>query len=162
MQRLNDYGDISGYKINQNKSEAMMTSGTWPIQLNEMVSFHWSKQGFRYLGIIITPETTRLFEANYNKLINQIRSDLVRWEVLPLSLFGRVETVRMNLLPRFLFLFQSLPIRVPISTFNMLNKLISQFIWQHKRLKKLKTLHLNKIVLLGSSTSSNCDLDQWR
>lgn len=85
------------------------------------------------------------FEANYNKLINQIRRDLVRWEVLPLSLFGRVETVRMNLLPRFLFLFQSLPIRVPISTCNMLNKLISQFIWQHKRPRiKLKILHLAK------------------
>lgn len=105
----------------------MMISGIRPKQLNEMVSFHWAKQGFRYLGIIITPETTRLFEANYNKRINQIRSDLVRWEVLPLSLFNRVETVRMNLLPRFLFLFQSLPIRVPISTFNTLNKLISQF-----------------------------------
>ncbi len=145
MQCLKEYGDISGYKINQNKSEAMMISGIWPKQLNEMVSFHWSKQGFRYLGIIITPKTTRLFEANYNKLINQIKSDLVRWEVLPLSLFGRVETVRMNLLPRFLFLFQSLPIRVPISTFNMLNKLISQFIWQHKRPRiKLKTLHLAK------------------
>lgn len=119
MQCLKDYGDISGYKINQNKSEAMMISGIWPKQLNEMVSFHWSKQGFRYLGIIFTPETTRHFEANYNKLINQIRRDLVCWEVLPLSLFGRVETVRMNLLPRFLFLFQSLPIRVPISTFNV-------------------------------------------
>lgn len=145
MQCLKDYGDISGYKINQNKSEAMMISGMWPSQLNEIVSFRWSKVGFRYLGIIITSQTTNLFEANYNKLIKQIRSDLTRWEVLPLSLYGRVETVRMNLLPRLLFLFQSLPIKVPISTFNMLNKLISQFIWQHKRPRiRLKILNLAK------------------
>lgn len=45
----------------------MMTSGTWPTQLNNTVSFHWSKQGFRYLGIIITPNPIQLFEANYNK-----------------------------------------------------------------------------------------------
>lgn len=136
---------ISGYKINQKKSEAMMISGVWPNQLDEMVSFHWSKQGFRYLGIVITPKPTKLFEANYGKLIKQIRGDLIRWDILPLSLFGRIETIRMNVLPRLLFLFQALPIRVPISSFKMLNKLISQFIWQHKRSRvKLKILNLAK------------------
>lgn len=64
MQCLKDYGDISGYKINQNKSEAMMISGRWPSQLDETTSFRRSKQGFRYLGIIITPETTELFDSN--------------------------------------------------------------------------------------------------
>lgn len=160
MQNLKEYGDISGYKINQNKSEAMMITGIWPKQLNDMVSFHWSKQGFRYLGIIITLETTRLFEANYKKLFDQIRRDLTRWEVLPLSLFGRVETIRMNLLPRFLFLFQSLPIKIPISTFKMIDKLISQFIWQHKRPRiRLKTLHLAKNK--GGLALPNIKLYYW-
>lgn len=42
-------------KLNKNKSEAMKISGTWSTQLNNNDSFRWSKQGFRYLGIIITP-----------------------------------------------------------------------------------------------------------
>ena len=145
MKCLQEYGSVSGYKINENKSEAMMISGTWPTQLNNKVSFRWSKQGFRYLGIIITPNPVQLFEANYNKLIKQIKNDVTRWEVLPLSLIGRVETVKMNLLPRLLFLFQSLPVRVPASTLNMLDKLISTFIWQKKRPRvRLKTIHLPK------------------
>lgn len=52
----------------------------------------------------------------------------------------------MNLLPRFLFsIFQTLPINVPISVFNMLDKLISKFIWQKKKPKiRFKTLLLSK------------------
>lgn len=145
MQCLNKYSSVSGYKINENKSEAMMISGNWPIQLNDNVSFHWSKQGFRYLGIVLTANFTQLYDVNYNKLIRQIKNDITRWEILPLSLLGRVETVRMNLLPRMLFLFQSLPVKVPITTFNMLDKLISKFIWQRKRPRiRLKILLLPK------------------
>lgn len=58
MKNLHEYGSVSGYKTNENKSEAMMTSGTWPTQLNNSVSFRWSKQGFGYLGKIITPNPT--------------------------------------------------------------------------------------------------------
>ncbi len=109
MQCLHEYGLVSGYKINESKSEAMMIFGVWPSQLNEQVSFHWSKQGFRYLGITLTPNPSQLFEANYKKLIKQIKNDVIRWEILPLSLLGRIEVIRMNLLPRFFFF-------VPISS----------------------------------------------
>lgn len=125
--------------MNKNKSEAMMISGTWPSELNINVSFHWSKQGFRYLRLVITPSPTQLFDAN---LINQIKNDVRKWEVLPLSLLGRVETVKMNQLPRLLFLFQALPVRVPATTFSLLDKLISKFIWQNRI--RLKTLLLPK------------------
>lgn len=51
----------------------------------------------------------------------------------------------MNLLPRLLFLFQSLPIRVPASTLKMLDKPILTFIWQKKRPRvRLKSLQLPK------------------
>lgn len=68
-QCLYEYGPVSGYKVNDKKSEAMNISGTSPSQLNKVVSFHWSKQGFKYLGIVLTPNPNQLFEANYNKLI---------------------------------------------------------------------------------------------
>lgn len=117
---LEIYESISGYKINSSKSEALMITGVWPVELNNRASFRWSKQGFTYLGVAITPRISQLYQANYDKIINTVKKDLQRWEVLPLSLFGRIETIRMNILPRFLFLFQSLPIWIPVSTFNML------------------------------------------
>ena len=51
------------------------------------------------------------------------------------------ESVRMNVLPRQLFLFQSLPILVPQSIFKLLEKFISKCIWQNQRPRiRLKVL----------------------
>lgn len=95
---------MSGYKVNESKSEAMMLVGRWPPQFDKEVSFNWSAQGFRHLGIVTTPETSQLYKTNYVGLIAQIRSDLAQWEILPLLLFGRIETVMTNVLPRLLYL----------------------------------------------------------
>ena len=86
-----------------------------------------------------------MFSANYDKLLKEIRSDLNRWDVLPLSLLGRIECIRMNILPRLLFLFQNLPVAIPQSIFKSLEKLLSKFIWQNKRPRvRLKILMSSK------------------
>lgn len=90
--------------------------------------FKWSKEGIKYLGIYIPPFLHNLYETNYGKMIRCITSDFERWSVLPLSLIGRVESIRMNVLPRLLYLFQMLPVEIPQSTFDKLDKLISHFI----------------------------------
>lgn len=59
------------YKMIQNKAEEMMISGNGLTHINEDVSFHWSRQGVRYLGVILTPHPMQLFDANYNKLFKQ-------------------------------------------------------------------------------------------
>ena len=123
----------------------MMITGSWTAQLDRLEKFRWSKGGFRYLGVILTPISSKLYSANYDKLISQVKNDLERWEMLPLSLVGRVETIRMNVLPRLLFLFCSLPIVVPVPTFKLLDRLVSWFIWQNKRPRvRLKVLCLLK------------------
>ena len=145
LQHLNEYSSVSGYKVNTNKSEAMMIAGNWPNELDKIVTFKKSTNGFRYLGIHLAPNFTQLFNLNYGKLMQEVKKDLNRWDVLPLSLLGRIESVRMNILPRFLFLFQSLPISVPNSTFLALDKLITTFIWQKRKPRvRLKTLMTSK------------------
>ena len=134
MQCLRNFGEISGYKVNEGKSEAMMITGDRPRQLD-----------FRSLGVILAPNSSSLYKAYFDELISQIRKDLERQGLLPLSLVGRVETIRINVLPTMLFLFCSLPITVPVSTFKFLNRLISEFIWQNKRPRlRLKVLHSDK------------------
>ena len=82
--------------------------------------------------------------------MGEIKNDLTRWEVLPLSLTGRVETIQMNILPRLLFVFQSLPIEVPTSTYNIISNWQSKFIWQNRRprirLKRLLCTKENEVL----------------
>lgn len=116
---------------------------------------------------MISPTISHLFEANDVKLIKEMRKDLDRWEILPRTLTGTIETVRMNILPRLLFVFRSLLIMIPSSTFKILYKNILKFLWQNKSQNKIQDASLSeregraecaqfKKVLLGSATW-NCN-----
>lgn len=59
---------------------------------------------------------------------------------LPLSLFGRIQTIKINILPRFLFLFRCLPIFLTKRFFTKLDRLISDFIWAGKSQRARKTI----------------------
>lgn len=108
--------------------------------------FRWPKDGIKYLGIYIPPSLQNLYEANYSKIIWRIDSDLKQWSTLPLSLLGCVESIRMNVLPGLLYLFQMLPIEIPKQVFDNLHKSTSKFIWHKKRPRiRLKTLQLSKL-----------------
>ena len=72
--------------------------------------------------------------------------NLTRWNLVPfLGLGQRVEAIKMNVLPRLLYLFQNIPAELPEGKFQELDKLISRFIWQGKRPRICyKTLQLAK------------------
>lgn len=57
---------------------------------------------------------------------------MARWMNLPLSLAGRINLIKMIMLPKFLYLFQNIPILIKKSFFNSLESNISSFIWNGK------------------------------
>ena len=139
------FGFYSGYTINIDKTEAMDISCKISQSVKSQSGFKWPKNGIKYLGIFIPQALQQLYSFNYDKIIKSIKSDLERWISLPISLIGRIESVRMNVLPKMLYLFQMLPIKIPKNTFNLLNRLIARFICQGKRPRiRLKTLQLSK------------------
>lgn len=135
VDNLNKYGQMSGYLTNKSKSVAMMLARECSTEVKEKKNFRWTVKGFRYLGMTVTPTVSWLYEANCGKLIRDIKKDLERWEVLPLDLLGRVETVRMNILPRLLFLFRLLPIVIPAANFKALYKNFLRFLWTSKKVR---------------------------
>uniref|UniRef100_A0A3Q1G8Y6 IQ motif and ubiquitin domain containing n=1 Tax=Acanthochromis polyacanthus TaxID=80966 RepID=A0A3Q1G8Y6_9TELE len=105
-----------------------------PDELRRKYKLKWDAESLKYLGIILTKDLTKLFNANYKPLSTKIKADLHRWNFIPfLNLNSRINTIKMNILPRLLYIFRTLPVEVDDSCFKEWDKLISRFIWQEKR-----------------------------
>ena len=102
-------------------------------QISLSCPFRWTPQGFTYLGIAVTPFLDQLYAANFTPLLKRIYEDLERWTYLPLSMLGRIPLLKMNILPKRLYVFQMLPVLLPKKVIKELNSRFSTFIWNRKR-----------------------------
>ena len=142
---LSRFGRLSGYKINIAKTQILALNYNPSVSIREAYAFNWEQKSIKYLGINITKTLITLYKANYDKLNEEIKKDIERWATLPLDLNSRMEAIKINVLSRLLFLFQSLPVEVPQEQFNAWDKLISRFIWAGQRPRiKFQTLQLAK------------------
>ena len=135
MKTLKTFEEIAGFKINPSKSMILNINlpPTMVERLKEKTPFHWAKKQITYLGVQITPKVEDLHSANYPPLLATLQQDLKKWGPLYISWLGRINTIKMTILPRILYLFQTLPIPVEKSFFASLQTTILKFIWQNKR-----------------------------
>uniref|UniRef100_A0A8C6T7J7 Reverse transcriptase domain-containing protein n=1 Tax=Neogobius melanostomus TaxID=47308 RepID=A0A8C6T7J7_9GOBI len=136
MRLLEDYSKASGYKINYGKTEIMPLNESALNQIPYVSCFKWSPKGLRYLGINISNDLNQIYRLNYGPLIDNLKANIHKWKDLPLSLIGRVNLVKMAILPKFLYLFQTIPVKCPTSLFTTIDSLISKCIWSFKHLPK--------------------------
>ena len=76
--------------------------------------FKWTSSDIKYLGIRISKDISKIYDSNYGPISKNIKEDIDRWSQLPLDMHNRIETIKMNVLPRLLYFFQSLPVVVPL------------------------------------------------
>ena len=65
--------------------------------------------------------------------MKEIKDDINRWTDIPCSWVGRINIVKMTLLPNIIYRFNAIPIKLPIEFFTVLEQKISQFIWKKTR-----------------------------
>ena len=84
--------------------------------------------------IIPTSQNSQdIFDLNGPLLLKTIKEDIKRWTVLPISIWGRAEVLKMNILPRLLFLISAIPLKFPLYWFTEINKLFTDFLWSNKK-----------------------------
>ena len=70
---------------------------------------------------------------NYSPLLAILQVDVLKWSQLHLSMWGRVQVVKMNISPRFNYLFNMIPLQYPKGLLKELHKIIMDFVWDGKR-----------------------------
>jgi len=124
---INNFSKVARYKVNSHKLVAFYYTNDKQAEkeTRDTTPFKITTNNINYLGVILTKQRKDLYDNNFKSLKKEIEEDLRKWRDLPCPWIGRINIVRLAILPKAIYRFNTISFKIPTQFFKHILSIVS-------------------------------------